>query len=210
MIIMEKNYIIIKRGRDMVTFFDRLGAYFIDIVIVSLLLGLVSYGLPSNTNDLNNQVAQLEEQYVNNEITTDVYLEKTYDLLYEIQDSSKLSSFVGLAFTIAYFVVFQSLYNGQTFGKKLLRLKVVDAVTNENVGVGKLFLRSLFTLSVVSSSCNLILLLFFSKSMYLTSYMIISSVELLFIVVTIVMILYRKDKRGLHDLMTRTCVIKEI
>jgi len=194
----------------MVTFFDRLGAYFIDIVIVSLLLGLVSYGLPSNTNDLNNQVAQLEEQYVNNEITTDVYLEKTYDLLYEIQDSSKLSSFVGLAFTIAYFVVFQSLYNGQTFGKKLLRLKVVDAVTNENVGVGKLFLRSLFTLSVVSSSCNLILLLFFSKSMYLTSYMIISSVELLFIVVTIVMILYRKDKRGLHDLMTRTCVIKEI
>jgi len=210
LIIMEKNYIIIKRGRDMVTFFDRLGAYFIDIVIVSLLLGLVSYGLPSNTNDLNNQVAQLEEQYVNNEITTDVYLEKTYDLLYEIQDSSKLSSFVGLAFTIAYFVVFQSLYNGQTFGKKLLRLKVVDAVTNENVGVGKLFLRSLFTLSVVSSSCNLILLLFFSKSMYLTSYMIISSVELLFIVVTIVMILYRKDKRGLHDLMTRTCVIKEI
>ena len=118
----------------MVTFFERLGAYLIDIIIVGFLLLIIGYGLPSgNTDEINKQITKLEERYANNEITTDVYFKESYDLIYELQNSSKLSSFISLAITIAYFVIFQTMYNGQTLGKKLLKLRVVDAESHKNI-----------------------------------------------------------------------------
>jgi len=194
----------------MVTFLERLGAYIIDILIVSLLLGLIGYGLPNNTDDINDSLVLLEEQYMNDEITMDVYLEESYELIYELQDESKLSSFIGVALTVAYFVVFQALYNGQTLGKKLLKLRVVDCDSKQNIGIVRMLIRSLFTLSIFSSVLNLILLLFMSKETYIATYMIIFLIEYVFIIIAVILILYRKDKRGLHDLMAKTCVVKEV
>lgn len=194
----------------MVTFFERLGAYLIDIFIVSLLLLIIGYGLPNNnTDEITEQMTVLEEQYMNSEITSEEYFKKSYGLVYELQNNSKLSSFISLALTIAYFVVFQAMYNGQTFGKKLLKLRVVDNDTKHSVGIVRMFLRSLLTQSIVSGSCSLLMLLLFSKNIYIVGYLIISGLELAFIIAVIIMILYRNDKRGLHDLITKTCVIKE-
>jgi len=213
LIIIEKNYIIIKRGSDinsMVTFFERLGAYLVDLIIVGLLLMIVEAGLPSsNVEEINNQLTEIEEKYKSNEIATNEYFKEYYGLMYELQNSSKLSSFVSLIITIGYFVVFQTLYNGQTLGKKLLKLQIVDVNTKKSIGMFRMFLRSLFTLSIVSSSCNLLMLLLFSKDVYIIGYLLISSFEVLFIIIVIIMILYRVDKRGLHDLISKTCVIKE-
>lgn len=194
----------------MVTFFERLGAYLIDIIIVGFLLLIIGYGLPSgNTDEINKQITKLEEKYANNEITTDVYFKESYDLIYELQNSSKLSSFISLAITIAYFVIFQTMYNGQTLGKKLLKLRVVDVESHKNINYLRMFLRSFLTLGIMSSSCSLIMLLMLSKNAYIIGYLITSGIEMLFIITVIIMILYRGDKRGLHDLITKTCVIKE-
>jgi len=194
----------------MVTFFERLGAYLVDLIIVGLLLMIVEAGLPSsNVEEINNQLTEIEEKYKSNEIATNEYFKEYYGLMYELQNSSKLSSFVSLIITIGYFVVFQTLYNGQTLGKKLLKLQIVDVNTKKSIGMFRMFLRSLFTLSIVSSSCNLLMLLLFSKDVYIIGYLLISSFEVLFIIIVIIMILYRVDKRGLHDLISKTCVIKE-
>lgn len=194
----------------MVTFFERLGAYFIDIIIIGILLLIIGTGLPKdNTEEITDQMNLLEEKYMNNEINTSEYFNESYGLIYELQNSSKLSSFIGLITTVAYFVVFQVMYNGQTFGKKILKLKVVDKDNHKNIGFMRMLIRSLFTLSIFSSGCNLLLLLLFSKKVYIIGYLLVSGVEVLFILTVIIMILYRKDKRGLHDLITKSCVIKE-
>lgn len=197
-------------NNNMVTFFERLGAYLIDIIIVGLLLLIIGYGLPSgNTDEINKQMTELEEKYANNEITTKVYFKESYELIYELQNNSKLSSFIGLSVTIAYFVVFQTMYNGQTIGKKLLKLRVVDSKSHKNISYIRMFLRSFFTLSIMSSGCSLLMLLILSKDVYIIGYLLTSGIEMLFIITVIIMILYRSDKRGLHDLITKTCVIKE-
>lgn len=194
----------------MVTFFERLGAYFIDFLIVSLFLFVVGSGLPNNSQEINDEVLLLEEKYLNEEISLDVFLDESYELIYQQQKSMKLYNIVSVASMIAYFVVFQTLYNGQTFGKKLLKLKVVDNDSKKNIGMGRMFIRSLFTLNIFSYLINIILLLLVSKNMYVGGYLLAICLEYLFVFVTIIMILYRKDKRGLHDLMTRTCVVKEV
>ena len=197
-------------NNNMVTFFERLGAYLIDIIVVGFLLLIIGYGLPNgNTDEINKQMTELEEKYANSEITTDVYLKESYDLIYELQKSSKLSSLIGVAVTVAYFVIFQTMYNGQTFGKKLLKLRVVDAYSHKNISYLRMLLRSLLTLSIMSSCCSLVMLLILSKNAYIIGYLRTSGIEILFIITVIIMILYRSDKRGLHDLITKTCVIKE-
>ena len=192
----------------MVTFFQRLGAYFIDILILSLLLGIVGYGLPNNTEEVNDRIEVLEEKLVNNEISPEDYLKEYYVLLYEVQDSSKLANGISLVLTIAYFVVFQALYNGQTLGKKLFKIKVVNT-DNETANMVQILVRSIFTMSIFSSLLGIVLLFILSKDAYIYSYLGVVSIESLFIIITIMFILYRKDKRGLHDVIAKTMVVKE-
>ena len=192
----------------MVTFFQRLGAYFIDILILSLLLGIVGYGLPDNTEEVNDKVEVLEEKLINNEISPEDYLKEYYVLLYDVQSSSKLANGISLVLTIAYFVVFQTLYNGQTLGKKLLKIKVVNN-DNNSASMLQMLIRSLFTMSILSSLLGIVMLFILPKDIYIYSYLGVISIESLFIIITIMFILYRKDKRGLHDVIARTMVVKE-
>ncbi|MBQ9853818.1 MAG: RDD family protein [Bacilli bacterium] len=192
----------------MVTFFERLGAYFIDILILSLLLGIVGYGLPDNTEEVNDKVEVLEEKLINNEISPEDYLKEYYVLLYDVQSSSKLANGISLVLTIAYFVVFQTLYNGQTLGKKLLKIKIVNN-DNNSASMLQMLIRSLFTMSIFSSLFGIVMLFILPKDIYIYSYLGVISIESLFIIITIMFILYRKDKRGLHDVIARTMVVKE-
>lgn len=193
----------------MATLFERLGAYLVDIIIVSFLLGLVSYGLPESSFDVNEKMSELESQLLNNEITSKEYFNEYSLIVYESQSSSKLSFGISLAFSIAYFVVFQTLFNGQTFGKKLLRIKVVNKDDNKPVAMWRMFVRSLFTMSIFSGILNLLLIFILSKSTYAITYLSVSIIETFFIIATIICVLYKKDKRGLHDMMAGTSVIKE-
>jgi len=192
------------------TFFERLGAYIIDFFIVSLILGIIGVGIPDNADNYNEELNKITEQFEKQEITAEEYFDSYYDLFYDMQSGMKLSTFVNVAITIAYFVVFQTLYNGQTLGKKLLKLRVVDKNTKENIGVLRMLVRTLFIWNIVSNVLNLLLVLLFSKSAFLTVYTMATSVEVIFVIIAIIMILYRKDKRGLHDFISGSCVIKEV
>jgi len=69
-------------------------------------------------------------------------------------------------------------HGGQTPGKKLARIRVVDVVTRDNASYGKLILR------FIGYFISLITLFGFFVG------------------------LFRKDKRSLHDLLSGTCVIR--
>ena len=67
------------------TFFERLGAYVIDIIIISLITSLVCIGLPTSNTDTEEKLMELTEQFNVGEITTDAYLDEYSDLLYDTQ-----------------------------------------------------------------------------------------------------------------------------
>lgn len=193
----------------MATFFERLGAYLVDIIIISFLLGIIGYGLPESSINVNEKMNELEDKLLNNEITSKEYFNEYSMIVYESQSSSKLSFGISLAFSIAYFVVFQTLFNGQTFGKKLLRIKVVNKDDNKSASMWQMFVRSLFTMSIFSGTLDLLLIFILSRNSYSIVYLSVSLIETLFIIATIICVLYKKDKRGLHDMMAGTSVVKE-
>ena len=192
----------------MVGFFDRLGAYFIDLLIVFLFLSLINASIPNN-DEFTKRITELETKMVSGETVTEEIMNEYKSLVYDYQKSSILSSSISIAVYIAYFVIFQYMNNGQTFGKKLLKTKIVSS-DGGKVSIFQMFLRYVFIINIFSGIFNILLLFVLSKSNYLITNLIMSGFESIFLIVSGLLILYRKDKMGLHDIMAKTKVIKEV
>ena len=192
----------------MASFLERVGAYFIDAIIISFILTMINMGIPTDS-ELTARMTELETQIISNEVDREVVMEEYQNLVYDSQKSMVLSSSIGVAVYIVYFVVFQTMYNGQTFGKKLLKLKVVSQ-DDSSASMSQMFLRYLYLSNIFSGILNIVLLYVMSKHGYMVSFLLLEVFEFIFIITSLLFVLYRKDKRGAHDLMANTKVIKEV
>lgn len=191
------------------TFFERLLSYIIDAVLLSLIASLICLGLPDKSTDAEKKLNDLSNKLIASEITNEAYVEEYSEIMYDYQKESLIPNAVSLVLTIGYFVVFQYMNKGQTLGKKLLGIRVVDSKDEKPISIVRGLVRSLFILSIISSIANILFIYILNKNNYFIAYGLIGSIEFIFILVTIIFILYRKDGRGLHDMMANSKVIKE-
>ena len=191
------------------TFFERLGAYIIDTLIISFIFSLICLGFGEYTSNSKKLMDELDNKLVSNEITTEEYLEEYQGALYNYQKENVLKSSISVALTIAYIVVFQYMNKGQTIGKKILKIRIVDKDTENPVSILRGLLRSLIVYSILSSFLCIIFLYILNKNNYFIGYSTLLILEGIFTLTTIIFVLYRNDGRGLHDMMANTKVIKE-
>jgi len=192
------------------TFFDRLTAYFIDLIILSLITTIISFsGITTTSSEYEDRLMDLTESYTSSEITNEEFIDEYSTILYENQKDNILGTGISLGLIIAYFVVFQYMNKGQTLGKKILHIRVVDKDTNKPTTIIKGLIRSLLIFNIVSGIANILFIYILNKNNYFLGYGLISGIELLFTIITLFFIIYRKDGRGLHDMMSNTTVIKE-
>lgn len=190
-------------------FFDRLTAYIIDVIIISLITSIIFTSIPTNNKELEKQLSSLQDEVLSNKITYEEFVDEYQDLYYKNKKNTMTQSAITLTITIAYFVIFQYMNKGQTIGKKLLHLKVVDNNTEKPLSIFKGLIRSLLIWNILSGTLGIVLIYILNKESYITSYLIISSLESIFIFITAMFTLYRKDNRGLHDIIINSKVIKE-
>ena len=136
------------------------------------------------------------------------YLEKTQDLNYQIQKESLSTNVVYLIVSIIYYVVFQYLNKGQTLGKKLLKIKVVNKEGN-TPSLYQMILRTFITNQIFTYLVTILLVLLATKEQFLSLYQTLNSLATIFIIVSALMILYTNNLQGLHDKMAKTLVVKE-
>lgn len=189
------------------SFFKRLGAFILDYFIIIFIVLLITMGFDSNkTTDLTNKMSQLANDYQGGEITIDEYKEK---INYELQKSNVTTNIVSVTLYIGYFVVFATLNKGQTLGKKLLKIKVVNK-DGEKPSIWNMLLRSLFIYNIVSALFSIIFVNILSVNTFTYIYTIVGYVEFFVIIVSFFMVTYKKDGRGLHDMIAGTSVIEEV
>ncbi len=191
------------------TFFQRLVAYLIDMILLNLILVIVTTGIDTTKmDDINNQMMDVSSSYIEGEMSPTEYLEKTNDLTYDLNKASILVNGISLALVVAYFTVFQYLNKGQTIGKKLLKIKVSQK-DKDNPSVGAMVIRTFIIDGIISSFLSVVLIFVLNKSTYSTVYTVYSLVFELIVIISAFMILYRKDKKGVHDMIAKTEVICE-
>ena len=190
------------------SFFKRFGAYFLDVMIVTLIASIVAGGFTSKKyEEAFNKAQELEIKYLEQEITFKEYFKQSSPIYYDMEKSSIVVSIITLASSIAYFIVFQYLNKGQTIGKKLLKIRVQE--NGEEPSLKAMIIRTIIVDSILSATLGIILLYILNKKTYYLGYNIVSIIELIFVFITAMFILYKKDKRGLHDIMAHTEVIDE-
>lgn len=191
-------------------FFPRLVAYIIDVTLVSIVCSGILFLFPKNENYSKylKEYQEVQTNFIDNKIEADEYIHKVADITYDIDYSNVLSMIVEVVLLILYFIVFQFYNKGQTFGKKLMKLRVVNNNGNE-LTLNQVTCRALIIDSILINLFIIAALLFSGRNYYYYASLSLQIFSWIIIFVTLMMIFFRKDGRGLHDVVTGTKVIQE-
>lgn len=190
-------------------FGKRLVAYILDAVIVSLIFSVLTMFIKESNNliNLNNQLNTISENFINKTITMKEYFNQYSSIEYLISKEMFLQNLFSLILMIGYFVILPYYYNGQTIGKKMMKIKIVKE--DDKLTINDLALRSLLANGIAMTFIELALIFLIKDTAYFITISILSFIQFLLVITSIFMILYRKDKKALHDIVCKTLVVDE-
>lgn len=190
-------------------FGKRLVAYILDAIIVSLIFSVLTMFIKESNNliNLNNQLNTISENFINKTITMKEYFNQYSSIEYLISKEMFLQNLFSLILMIGYFVILPYYYNGQTIGKKLMKIKIVKE--DDKLTINDLALRSLLSNGIAMTFIELALIFLIKDKAYFITISILSFIQFLLVITSIFMILYRKDKKALHDIVCKTLVVDE-
>lgn len=166
-----------------------------------------------------NYIDILDEYYIDGELTTKNYeklntkiaedYETQYkEVYYKIEQNSILYFVIYLIAVVAYFVGFNKYTNGQTLGKKLMRLKVVNSKdSSKDVPVWSYIVRALVLYQPIYYIVKLIGVNFMSAGMYYDVTSIVYEIQGYLEMLIIAVVMIRIDGRGPQDLLAKTRVV---
>lgn len=189
-------------------FVQRLVAFIIDIVIVSFVASLVTSPFidVKKSNELSERATNIMQEYVNGETNLKTYTLEYIDVSYKIARNNGALSLVTILFEILYFVVFQIYNCGQTLGKKLMKIKVVSA--DGELSMNQMIFRSLIANSILLEIISFGAMVIGIKEIYFYFAAIFGLIQYLVVIISLFMVMYRKDGCAVHDKLAHTNVIR--
>ena len=191
-------------------FLPRAVAYLIDAVIVFVLCLCVSVVLPEDKNHEKyvDEYKQIQAKYLDKEISRSEYVEKSKDVVYDIDYTNTPSTICTVVVLVLYYIVFQYYNKGQTIGKKIMKVRVINT-EGKDLTMNQVALRALIVDSILINILLIGSLLFLGKNYYYYASFSLQMLDSILIIAALIMILFRHDGRGLHDIIAKTKVISE-
>lgn len=181
----------------------RVGAYIID---TTLLLLITTVCFMFFQDDLDSSIKANNENYVNGIITFNEFLTNS-SILYQSQDKMKIEIYIiNIIYIIGYFIIIPLYNNGSTLGKKIMGIKV-EAAYNQKLTFKSLFIRNLVINGLLYFIIVILTLYILPAKAYFILNTITGFIQITLVIISVFMVLYRKDKRGIHDLLAQTKVV---
>lgn len=187
-------------------------AFIIDIFIVSI----ISEAL-SNVSFINiykdqyigtyGEYQEIYDEFSNENITLEEYNNKVIYYNYELSKLSIISNSIFIIIFIAYFVGANCLYEGQTLGKKLMNIKIVNE-NNKKVSAWIYLLRTILITGISGTFLLIISVLIFKEDLFYTLSYIICLLQYISQLIIGISIIVNKNGKGLHDWICKTKVIE--
>ena len=171
-------------------------------------------------NKVVEKEAKLENKYKDDKINKKSYhsQKNKYDKKmkeYELQvkqlnrtitRNSVIYYAIYIAFVLAYFGIFQYSFNGQTFGKRLMQLKIINN-KNEPLKIWQTLLRTFILFNLWYYIVILIISYCLNGSDYYSVYSILNNINSVISLLIVIMLVMNKDGRSLHDYISFTKVV---
>lgn len=190
------------------TTFRRILAFMLDFLLVSMLSGVIAV-LVTNEIDYDEtygRIYNVTKAYSEKELTIDEYNNEVMDINYDINQKTVSVTIVTVAVSILYYIVFAYAFDGQTLGKKIVKIKVVSK-SNEKASISSLMIRSMLIDMILVNALNVILILTLSKENYISIYDIVNYASSFILLGSAIFMMYRDDGKGIHDLVAGTVVV---
>lgn len=191
------------------SFKKRLVAYIIDFMLFTLVLTMIEYVIPvsSKKRELSDKIVEIEEKLLDGEITNQEYIKEYQTLLPEYDRENMALNICNLVFILGYFIVIPVISDGQTIGKKIMKIKIIKE-KDGNLTIRDMIIRNFITTSLLQLMISSTFVYMVSSNLYFIVSLIISLLQIILVITTSFMIIYRKDKNGVQDLLTRTSVVE--
>lgn len=209
----------------------RLSAFFIDMLLVAfcaISLGNLSYLNPYKSQyeknleeyqQVNNEFASSmlfssSSSYLNPKETTKYMFDNVVPLVKKVNHYNIFYSLWYLLFYFLYFVMFTYFNNGQTLGKKLFKIRVVNK-DGGRASILNLLVRSIFNGSRLYLGLNVVVIinmllpLITNIEIYYYSYTIVNLLALVFEISLLIIFLIKRGSISTHDLLAQTKIVEE-
>lgn len=199
----------VKKSPDIKAMFSqRVLAFLIDLLLLSIICSLITMFAPVNdtATKLYEEQNRVLEGYVDGSVSMEEYVNQMVDLGYDISRQTVIVSIVTIVISLLYYVVYPCYNNGQTLGKKLMKIKIKKTNDTE-LSMNDLLIRSMINNSILVNIINVILVLFLSKNLYLSTSSLVSFIQYLVLIISLIMIAFTKNAQGLHDKVCKTEVV---
>ena len=190
-------------------FVQRFLAFLLDIFLISIVASIISYPFLDidSIQKLNESSAEVMENYATGKINQKEYFNESSTISYELARKQGVNTLIIIFLNILYFVVYQIKNNGQTLGKQILKIRVVDS-SNRDLSMNQMIFRALIINSILLDMISFGVLIFANQSSYFYGVSFLAFIQFCILSVSTFMIMFGKDKRGLHDLVAHTDVVR--
>ena len=184
-------------------------AFLIDFIFIMTFSSLVceirflnpnydkAYSAGEKYYDLLEDVMNNNVDFDNNMIT---------DVIYDVEVNTISNSIIQIVSFVLYYVGFQKWNNGQTIGKKIMKIKVVGKNTDK-VSIASYLLRTIILFGLYGEIISIVMIKLCNKDIYLNLMLILNNLVIIMYYVNAFMVILRKDHLGLHDKIAKTRVI---
>jgi hypothetical protein len=191
----------------------RFVAYLIDILLVGFIASAIA-----SIDVLNPYYDDYLDAYENFNETIDsidesnvIEIVTSNDFIYEYRSVLKYGaciSIISVSCYLLYFVGFQKWNKNQTIGKKLMKIKVVNKDDSDSVSVWRYIARTIFAYNLFFNSLGICIAFYLSGKSFLITFGVVSLLGYLITYAGYLMILFKKDGRGIHDIVGGTKVVE--
>ena len=200
----------VKKNHDIKAMFSqRILAFLIDLVLISVITSFITVFVPVNdtATKLYEEQNKVLEGYVEGTVSMEEYVNQMVDLSYDISKQTVIVSIVTIVISLLYYVVYPCYNNGQTLGKKLMKIKI-KKIDESDLSMNDLLIRGMVNNSILVNIVNVIFVLFLSKNIFLSASSLVSVIQYLVLIISLIMIAFTRNSRGLHDLAAKTEVVQ--
>ena len=189
-------------------FVQRLCAFIFDMLLVSLIASFIT--TPFLNSDKIHELEKKEQELIiniqSNDFKNNSFFLEYSDFFYQYSRSMGIVSIANILFKVLYFIVYQIYNNGQTIGKKIMKIKIVS--DSGELLMNQMILRSMLNNFIFVDLSTFIFMLFSPKKYYMSLIGIVYFAHYLLLLVSIFMLIYRKDGRTIADRFVYTKVIR--
>ena len=110
---------------------------------------------------------------------------------------------LNILIVILYFIAVPIITKGFTLGKYVVGIKYEG-----KLNIWNLFLRNIITTGILQMILSIILIYLTKDTMYLTLTLFLGFIQILLVIISAFMVLYRSDLKGIQDMISNIRVVK--